>query len=379
MQYELTEEQKMLQETVRRLAQEKILPRAAEIDEKEEYPWDIKELLAQNELLGLCIPEEYGGSGADSITFCILMEEIAKVCVSSSLIPGAQELGSTPILIAGNEEQKKKYLTPLAKGEKICAFALTEPGAGSDAAGITTKAVLQGDKYILNGTKCFITNGDIAQTYSAFAKTGTSGTPRDISTFIIESDYPGLSIGKIEKKMGIKASRTTEVIFENCEVPQENLLGEEGDGFKIAMMTLDRTRPAIASQGVGVAQGALDYAVNYLKERVVFGKSLASFQGIQFWVADLATSIEAARQLNYKAAAMIDAGDKELSKYSAMCKLYATDVAMKVTTDCVQLLGGYGYMKDYPLERMMRDAKVTQIYEGTNQIQRLVIARQVLK
>ncbi|WP_027365158.1 acyl-CoA dehydrogenase [Desulfotruncus alcoholivorax] len=384
MSYQLSEEQEMLRQSVRRLAEDKVAPRAAEIDEKDEYPWDLKELIAGQGLLGAGIPEEYGGTGAGLPSVVLIVEEIAKVSAAASLIVAAQELGMMPILVGGSEEQKQKYLPGIADGDRIAAFALTEPNAGSDAGSVKTRAVREGDKYILSGQKCFITNGSIADVFTVFATTDPKAGLKGLSAFIVEKNYPGITIGKKEHKMGIRGSETTEVIFDNCPVPAENLMGKEGQGFKIAMMTLDCTRPVIGAQAVGIAQGALDYAVNYAKERVQFGKPIAMFQGIQFMLADMCTKVEAARQLVYKAAHMIEnAGQNnipagEVSRFSSMCKLFASDVAMQVTVDAVQVLGGYGYMKEYPLERMMRDAKITQIYEGTNQIQRVVIAKNLL-
>ncbi len=379
MQYELTEEQKMFQQSIKELVKEKVEPRAMEIDETGEYPYDILEVFKENGLMGLPFEEQYGGEGADVLTLCLVIEEIAKICVSSSLILGCQELGSTPIKIMGTEEQKQKYLPPLASGEHLAAFALTEPEAGSDAASMKTKAEKQGDVYVLNGTKCFITNGGLANTYTVFAMTDAKKGVRGISAFIVEKDFPGFSTGKIEHKMGIRGSQTTELIFEDCEVPVENILGEEGKGFKIAMMTLDKTRPSIGAQAVGLAQGALDYATNYMKERVQFGMPIARLQGLQFMVADLGMRTEAARQLVYRAASLSETDDPSKTMVSAMAKCFASDTAMQVTVDALQLMGGYGYMKEYPLERMMRDAKITQIYEGTNQIQRLVISRGLLQ
>jgi len=378
MQYGLTEEQKMLRDSIRELVMDKIEPRAMEIDEKAEYPWDILEIFKENEIIGLPFEEKYGGQGADLMTLCVAVEEIAKVCLNSSLILGCQELGSTPIKIAGTDEQKMKYLPPLASGEKLCAFGLTEPDAGSDAAAMKSRAEKKGDTYILNGSKCFITNGEIGDTYCIFAMTDPDKGVRGISAFIVEKGWPGFEFGKIESKMGIRGSVQSELLFDDCEVPAENLLGKEGMGFKIAMMTLDRTRSSIGAQGVGVAGGALEYTINYMKERVQFGRPIASLQGLQFMVADLAMQVEAARQLVYRSACMVDNEELGFSGVSAMAKCFATDTAMKVTTECVQLMGGYGYMTDYPMERMMRDAKITQIYEGTNQIQRVVIARQLL-
>lgn len=382
--YQLTEEQEMLQQTVRRLAEEKVAPRAAEIDEKDEYPWDLKELFAQQELLGLGVPEEYGGTGFGLPSVCLAVEEVAKFSGSAALIIATQELGLMPILVAASEEQKKKYLPKVASGEHLIAFALTEPDAGSDAGSMKTTARRENDKYILNGSKCFITNGGLADVYTVFAKTDPSKGLKGISAFIMEKDTPGFTVGKKEKKMGIRGSQTCELSFENCPIPAENLLGKEGDGFKYAMMTLDRTRPVVGSQALGIAQGALDYAVRYSKERVQFGKPIASFQGLQFMMADMVTKVEAARHLIYKAAHLIESAAEnntsmnEISIFSSMCKLFASDTAMQVTTDALQILGGYGYMKEYPMERMLRDAKITQIYEGTNQIQRVVIAKCLL-
>jgi len=377
--YELSEEQKMLQQTVRQLAKDKVEPRAADIDASGEYPWDMFELLRDNDILALCFPEELDGAGADLLTVCLAIEELARVCTNTSLILGVCKLGSQPIMIAANEEQLKKYIPPLAKGETQCAFGLTEPGAGSDAAAMSTKAEKKGDVYVVNGQKCFITNGGIAETYSVFGKTDDSSGVKGISAFIVEKDFPGFEVAKIEHKMGIRGSRTAELVFSDMEVPAENLLGKEGDGFKIAMMTLDRTRPSIGAQAVGIAQGALDHAVDYAKERVQFGGPIGRLQGIQFMIADMAMQVEAARHLVYRSAQMIETVGREASAVSAMAKCFASDVAMKVTVDAVQVLGGVGYMTEYPLERMMRDAKITQIYEGTNQIQRVVIARHLLR
>ncbi|MQL51085.1 acyl-CoA dehydrogenase [Desulfofundulus thermobenzoicus] len=385
MLYQLTEELEMLRQVVSRMAAEKVAPRAAAIDEEDTYPWDLKELFTGQGLLGAGVPEAYGGSGQGLPAVCLIVEEIARASASASLIVAAQELGLMPILLAGSEGQKQKYLPELASGERICAFALTEPNAGSDAGGIKTRARREGGRYLISGQKCFITNGGVADVYTVFASTDPEKGLKGLSAFIVEKNFPGFAVGKKEKKMGVRGSPTAELIFEDCPVPAENLLGKEGDGFKIAMMTLDRTRPVIGAQAVGIAQGALDYAVNYTRERVQFGRPIASFQGLQFMMADMATKVEAARQLVYKAAFTIEnaaelgVSPAGVSRYSSMCKLFASDVAMQVTVDAVQLLGGYGYMKEYPLERMMRDAKITQIYEGTNQIQRLVIARSLLE
>jgi len=378
MQYDLTEEQKMFQQSISEFAKNVVEPRAMEIDETGEFPWDMVKKLNDNEILGLPFEEQYGGQGADLLTLCIGVEELSKVCVSTALILSCQELGATPIKIAATDEQKKKYLPDLASGEKLAAFGLTEPEAGSDAASMKSRAVKKGDKYILNGQKCFITNGGVASTFSIFAMTDPEKGVRGISAFIVDKDFPGFSVGKHENKMGIRGSSTTELIFEDCEIPAENLLGQEGKGFNLAMMTLDRTRPSIGAQGVGIASGALEIAMDYMKERVQFGRPIASLQGLQFMVADLAMQTEAARSLLYRSATAVEESLPGYGALSAMAKCFATDTAMRVTTDCVQLMGGYGYMKEYPMERMMRDAKITQIYEGTNQIQRVVISRALL-
>ena len=374
----LSEEEQGLIEAIREIARERVAPRAAEIDHTGEFPWDMKELLAQQDILAMPFPLEYGGIGASELAIVMAIEELSRHCATTALILAVQQLGALPIMLGGNEQQKRKYLPPLASGEWTAAFGLTEAGSGSDAAAMTTMAVRRGDKYILNGSKRFITNGGLAQVNSIFALTDQTIGTRGISAFIVERDFPGFSVGRIEDKMGIKGSQTAELIFTDCEVPAENLLGKEGDGFKIAMMTLDRTRPGIGAQALGIAQGALDLAVSYSKQRKQFGRAIADNQGIQFMLADMATKVEAARLLVYNVAEMISNGEQHFSKYSAMAKMYASDIAMEVTNDAIQVLGGYGYMKEYPAERMMRDAKITQIYEGTNQIQRLVIARDLL-
>ena len=380
MAVQLVDEEKLMIEVVRELAREKVAPRAAEIDASGQFPWDIKDLLAEQGILGMPFPEEYGGIGSSKLSIVMVIEELAKQCVTTSLILAVQQLGTLPIALAGTDDQKRRYFPRCASGEWLAAYGLTEPGSGSDAGSMRTHAVKQGDKYILNGSKRFITNAGLAHVNVVFAVTDAAqGTRSGISAFIVEKDSPGFSIGKLEDKMGIRGSQTGELIFENCEVPAENLLGREGDGFKIALMTLDRTRPGIGAQAVGVAQGAIDFAVQYTKERVQFGHALAENQGLQFMLADMATKVQAARLLVYDVAERIDRGESDVSRYSAMAKLFASDAAMEVTTDAVQLLGGYGYIKDYPVERMMRDAKITQIYEGTNQIQRMVIARELLK
>jgi alkylation response protein AidB-like acyl-CoA dehydrogenase len=375
----VTEDEQALIEAIGELARERVAPRAAEIDHTGEFPWDMKELLAQQDIYAMPFPIEYGGIGASELAVVMAIEELSRYCATTGLLLAVQQLGSLPILLAGNEEQKQKYIPKLASGEWLAAFGLTEAGSGSDAAAMRTVAVRKGNKYILNGSKRFITNGGLAQVTSVFALNEPEKGIRGISAFIVEKDFPGFSVGRIEDKMGIKGSQTAELIFTDCEVPAENLLGREGDGFKIALMTLDRTRPGIGAQALGIAQGALDLAVSYSKQRIQFGKPIAENQGIQFMLADMATKVEASRLLVYNVAEMIDRGDKNFSMYSAMAKMFACDKAMEVTNDAIQILGGYGYMKEYPAERMMRDAKITQIYEGTNQIQRLVIARELLK
>jgi alkylation response protein AidB-like acyl-CoA dehydrogenase len=374
----LSEDEQTLIETIHEIALERVAPRAAEIDHTGEYPWDMKELLAQQDILAMAFPEVYGGLGATELAVVMAIEELSRHCATTGLILAAQQLGAMPIMLAGTEEQKRKYLPPLASGAWLSAYGLTESGSGSDSAAMQTFAVRKGDRYILNGSKRFITNGGLAQVNSIFAITDRSAGTRGISGFIVEKDFPGFSVGRIEDKMGIKGSQTAELIFTDCEVPAENLLGREGEGFKLAMMTLDRTRIGIGAQALGIAQGALDLAVDYSKQRVQFKKPIAANQGIQFMLADMATKVEASRLLVYNAAEMLDHNDPDFGRYSSMAKLFASDAAMAVTNDAIQVLGGYGYMKEYPAERMLRDAKITQIYEGTNQIQRLVIARSLL-
>src|SRR5438105_14322376 len=375
----VSEDERALIEAIHEIAVERVAPRAAEIDHTGEFPWDMKELLAQQDILAMPFPEEYGGLGSSELAIVMAIEELSRHCATTGLLLAVQQLGSMPILLAGNEDQKRRYFPSLASREWIAAVALTEAGSGSDAAAMRTTAVRRGDKYILNGSKRFITNGGIAQVTSVFAITEPEQGTHGISAFIVEKDFPGFSVGRIEDKMGIKGSQTAELIFTDCEVPVENLLGHEGEGFKIAMMTLDRTRIGIGAQALGIAQGALDLAVSYAKQRVQFGKPIAENQAIQFMLADMATKVEASRLLVYNAAEMVDLGEQDFGRYSAMAKMYASDRAMEVTSDAIQILGGYGYMKEYPAERMMRDAKITQIYEGTNQIQRVVIARDLLK
>jgi alkylation response protein AidB-like acyl-CoA dehydrogenase len=374
-----SDEEAMILDVVRELVAEKVAPRAADIDERGEYPQDIRKLFAENDLLGIPIPAEYGGLGGTFLTYVKVVEEIAKACASSSLIVAVQELGMLPILIGGSEEQKKTYLPKLASGEWIAAYALTEAGSGSDAAGsMRTRAEKRGDNYILNGQKIWITNGSVADVVCVFAVTDPEKGPSGISAFIVEKGFKGFNVGKLEKKMGIRGSPTVELVFDNCEVPAKNLLGNEGEGFKIAMKVLDKSRPGIAAQALGIAAGALDYATNYARERVAFGKPIGQQQGVGFMLADMKTEVEAARLLLYEAARKCDEGAADVTLWAAMAKLKCGDVAMSVTTDAVQVLGGYGYSVEYPVERMMRDAKITQIYEGTQQIQRLVISRNLV-
>jgi alkylation response protein AidB-like acyl-CoA dehydrogenase len=374
-----TDDDAMILEAVRDLVRDKVEPRAAEIDASGEFPWDIQKLFAENDLLGIPIPAEYGGLGGSFATYVKVVEEIAKACASSALIVAVAELSALPIMIGGSEEQKTRWLPDLASGKTIGAYALTETGSGSDAAGsMRLRAVKDGDDYVLDGTKIWITQGSIADVVAVFAVTDPDKGAAGISAFVVEKGTPGFSVGKLEKKMGIRGSPTVELIFEQCRVPAANRLGPEGDGFKIAMKVLDKSRPGIAAQALGIATGALDYATNYLKERVAFGKPLAQQQGLQFMLADMKTDVEAARLLLYEAARKCDAGADDLTVWAAMAKLRCGDVAMSVTTDAVQLLGGFGYSTEYPVERMMRDAKITQIYEGTQQIQRIVIARSMV-
>ncbi|EAR68433.1 acyl-CoA dehydrogenase [Bacillus sp. NRRL B-14911] len=379
MNFRLTEEHEMIRKMVRDYAKNEVAPSAAERDEEERFDREIFDKMAELGLTGIPWPEEYGGIGSDYLAYCIAVEELSRVCASTGVTLSAHtSLAGWPIYKFGSEEQKQKYLKPMAQGEKIGAYGLTEPGSGSDAGGMRTTARLDGDHYVLNGSKIFITNGGIADIYVVFALTDPESRQKGTTAFIIESDFPGFSVGKKEKKLGIRSSPTTEIIFEDCRVPKKNMLGKEGEGFKIAMMTLDGGRNGIAAQAVGIAQGALDAAVDYAKEREQFGKPIALQQGIGFKLADMATSVEAARLLTYQAA-WLESEGLPYGKESAMSKLFAGDAAMKVTTEAVQVFGGYGYTKDYPVERYMRDAKITQIYEGTQEIQRLVISRMITK
>jgi butyryl-CoA dehydrogenase len=386
MDYLLTEEQAMIRDLCRQIAQEKIKPQAADLDKAEEFPHELIKIIAGADLFRIFLPQQYGGMIAAEhkadkgvLNLCIATEELSRVCGAVAVCFAASALGTFPILLFGSQEQKKKYLPSLASGEKLAAFGLTEPAAGSDASAIQTQAKKQGDGYILNGTKHFITNGGEAEIYVIIAMTDKTKGARGASAFIVEKGTPGFSFGKKEEKMGIRASVTRELIFDNCIIPKENLLGKEGMGFIITMKTFDMSRPGVAAQAVGIAQGALDLALQYAKERKQFGRPISSFQGIQWLLADMATEIEAARSLVYSVARMVDAGFTNVAKESAMAKMFASDVCMKVTTDAVQIFGGYGYMRDYPIEKFMRDAKITQIYEGTNQIQRNIIALQLIK
>ncbi|MET8082002.1 acyl-CoA dehydrogenase [Streptomyces sp. NPDC005303] len=373
--YRPSEEHDMLRDAIRSLAEAKIAPYAAAVDEEARFPREALEALVANDLHAVHVPEEYGGAGADALATVIVIEEVARACVSSSLIPAVNKLGSLPVILSGSEDLKKKYLSPLAKGDAMFSYALSEPDAGSDAAGMKTKAVRDGDHWILNGVKRWITNAGESEYYTVMAVTDPSKRSKGISAFVVEKSDEGVSFGAPEKKLGIKGSPTREVYFDNVRIPADRMIGEEGTGFATAMKTLDHTRITIAAQALGVAQGAFDYAKGYVQERKQFGKAIADFQGIQFMLADMAMKITAARALTYQAAAASERLDKDLTFQGAAAKCFASDVAMEVTTDAVQLLGGYGYTRDYPVERMMRDAKITQIYEGTNQVQRIVMAR----
>jgi butyryl-CoA dehydrogenase len=374
----LTEEQKMIKNLVRQFAEEKIKPVRQILDEKGEYPFEILKEMAKMDLFRVYIPEEYGGLGGGVFEMSLVVEEISRVCGGVGVSYAACGLAAFPIIIAGNEEQKRKYLKMFAEGA-IGAFCLTEAEAGSDASNVQTVAEKDGSYYVLNGVKQFITNGSVADIYVVVASTDKKKGARGLSCFIVEKGTPGLFFGKEENKMGIRAAKTTEVIFDNCRIPKENLLGKEGMGFIYIMQTFDKTRPGVGAQAVGIAQGAFEEALNYVKQRRQFGQPIASFQGIQFMLAEMATKIEAARQLVYYAAKVSDSGAKNISALSSMAKLFASDVCMEVTIKAVQLFGGYGYMKDYPVEKMMRDAKITQIYEGTNEIQKQIIALELIK
>src|SRR5690242_7679781 len=378
---ELTDEQREIRDLVRTLARERIAPRAAEIDESHEFPWDVVELFRENDIFGLFFEERYGGLGTGTLLALVAIEEVSKVCATSGLILAVQELGSLGLKLAGTDEQKGRFLPRLASGEWLAAYALTEPGSGSDSAAMRMTARRDNGEYVLNGGKRFITNAGVAHVYTVFAKTDPDAGHSGISAFVVDADTDGFEVARLEPKMGISGSTTGELTFDDVRVPAANLLGAEGDGFKIAMRILDRSRPGIAAQALGLAQGATDYALEYAKSRETMGRPIAQHQLISGMLADMETKCEAARGLLYKCGQLIDEGadGADLTKTSAMAKLYCTDVAMDVTTDAVQILGGYGYIQEYPVERMMRDAKITQIYEGTNQIQRLVIAREMVK
>jgi alkylation response protein AidB-like acyl-CoA dehydrogenase len=374
--YTIPQEHLDFRDTIRQIARERIAPRAAEIDDKAEYPHDLRQLLAEQDILGLPFETEYGGTGTGALMLNMAVEEIAKACASTALILMVQELGTLPVRLFGSEELKQRLLPRCASGEWSPAFALSEPDAGSDPGGMLTKAVQDGDEWVINGTKNWITNLGIADFYVVFAVTDSqAGHSRGITAFVVEADRPGFSVGKLEHKLGIRGSPTGQPIFDDVRVPLQNVVGDVNRGFKVAMATLDHSRLGVAAQALGIAQGATDYAAAYARERKQFGQPINSFQAIQFKLADMETQCAAARELLYQACAKIDRGDADVGKYSAMAKLFCSDVAMRVTVEAVQVLGGYGYVKEYPVERMLRDAKITQIYEGTNEIQRLVIAR----
>jgi alkylation response protein AidB-like acyl-CoA dehydrogenase len=380
MDFRLTEEQKMLRDMVRKISITEFAPKAAEIDEKEEFPWENKKILEENGLLGVHVPEEYGGAGAGMLSLAIVIEEVARVCASSSVILTTQALATDPILIGGSHEQKMKWLKPMAQGTSLGACAITEPGAGSDVTGIRTTAAVKDGGYVINGNKIFITNGGVSDIITVITYTDKAERHKGISMFVVTKDTPGFSVGKEEKKMGIRGSDTRELIFEDCFVPEENLLGGKGQGFKILMKTFNYTRPCVAAQALGIAQGALDVAVNYCKERMQFGKTLSEFQGLQWMTAEMDLKIELSRTMIYRVCSLVDneADSKDIPRLASMAKWFASDSAMAVTTDAVQMLGGYGYSREYPVERMMRDAKITQIYEGTNQVQRIIVSNGLL-
>jgi alkylation response protein AidB-like acyl-CoA dehydrogenase len=375
----LTDEQREIRDLIHTLTRERIAPRAAEIDESAEFPWDLVELFREHELFGLSFDERYGGSGAGSLMLLVAVEEVSRACATTGLVLAVQELGSLALRLSGSEEQKERYLPRLASGELVAAYALTEADSGSDSAAMRTEARREGDEYTLNGSKRFITNAGVAGLYTVFAKTDPDAGHGGISCFMVEADAPGFEVGRIEPKMGIKGSTTGELFFNDCRVPATSLVGQEGEGFKIAMRILDRSRPGIAAQALGIAQGATDYALEYAKSRETMGQPIAEHQLVAGKLAEMETRCEAGRGLLYKVGLMMDEDAPGLTKLSAMAKLFCSDAAMDVTTEAVQILGGYGYIKEYPVERMMRDAKITQIYEGTNEIQRLVIAREMVR
>lgn len=374
----VTEQHEMIREVARSIAQDHIAPSAARVDATGEFPWDNIKIMAENGLFGVHVPEEYGGVGSDMISHVLVIEEIAKACASTSVTLSTQALAMAPFLIAGTEEQKQKYVPRLASGEALGSFGITEPEAGSDVSGVRTTAVRDGDDYIINGQKVFITNAGVSEIYVIVTRTSEERT-RGVTLFIVEKDTPGLTFGKEEDKMGIRGSITREVLLENVRVPKENMLGNEGEGFKILMEVFNETRPVVGAQATGIAQGAFEYCLDYVKERQQFGRPISQFQMVQATLADMAMKIESSRLLVHQAARMLDNKEKGVAKYSSMAKCFASDTAMEVTTDAVQLLGGYGFIKEYPVERMMRDAKITQIYEGTNQVQRVIIANQLIK
>ncbi len=379
MEYFLTEEQKTIKRLARQIAEEKILPVRAELDEKEEFPWEIMKLLAYTDMFRVFIPEEYEGLGGGCLDLCLVTEELSRVCSGVAVSYAAVALGTIPLLMYGTEEQKRKYLPDIASGERLTAFALTEPTAGSDASGIKTTAERVNEGYVLNGTKQFITNGGEAEIYTVIALTNKTKGARGATAILVEKGTPGFSFGRKEKKLGIRTSATRELVFEDCLVPKENIIGKEGMGFIVTMKLFDNSRPGIGAQAVGLAQGALEAAVDYARERVQFGHPIISLQAVQHMLADMAIQVEAARALVYAAARTVDSGVKNVGGESAMAKVFASDVAMKVTTDAMQIFGGVGYMRDYPIEKMFRDAKITQIYEGTNQVLRNVIASELRK
>jgi alkylation response protein AidB-like acyl-CoA dehydrogenase len=377
--YQLPEDHEAIRAAVREVCDAKVAPNAAEADETGEFPKASYDALRASDFHAPHIPAEYGGAGADALATAIVIEEVARACASSSLIPAVNKLGTMPLLLSASAELKQKYLPKVASGEAMFSYCLSEPEAGSDAAAMTTKAVRDGDFWVLNGVKRWITNAGVSEFYTVFASTDASARSRGISAFVVEKSDEGVSFGAPEKKLGIKGSPTREVYFDNVRIPADRMIGAEGTGFATAMQTLDHTRVTIAAQALGIAQGALDFAKAYVKERKQFGKAVAEFQGVQFMLADMGMKLEAARQLTYAAAGKSERGDADLTYFGAAAKCFASDAAMEITTDAVQLLGGYGYTRDYPVERMMRDAKITQIYEGTNQVQRIVMARQLLK
>ncbi|WP_305790051.1 acyl-CoA dehydrogenase family protein [Symbioplanes lichenis] len=377
--YQLPEDHEAIRAAVREVCDAKVAPNAAEADETSEFPKASYDALRASDFHAPHIPAEYGGAGADALATAIVIEEVARACASSSLIPAVNKLGTMPLILAASSSLKERYLTPVAAGEAMFSYCLSEPEAGSDAASMTTRAVRDGDSWVLNGVKRWITNAGVSEYYTVFAVTDPTARSKGISAFVVEKSDEGVSFGAPEKKLGIKGSPTREVYFDNVRIPLDRMIGEEGTGFATAMRTLDHTRVTIAAQAVGIAQGALDFALGYVKERKQFGKPVSDFQGIQFMLADMGMKLEAARQMTYVAAGKSERGDADLTYFGAAAKCFASDAAMEITTDAVQLLGGYGYTRDYPVERMMRDAKITQIYEGTNQVQRIVMARQLLK